>query len=137
MIKPYTFVSCSVVFAVALFGCGGKKKEEPAGDKPAPAADKGGAPAAPAGGGGDCIVGNYEWNDNGALRGFVFNADKSGKEIYEAGKDERPLTWSIKSDKVVHLSYTKSGDNMGGEFDIPYDCAAGSVGSIATPYKRK
>ena len=114
----------------AVFACG--KKDDKAsgggGDKPA---------VATGGGGGDCIVGEYWWDDNGAKRGFVFNADKSGKEIYEVGKDERPLTWSIKDDKTVHLSYTKSENNAGGEFDQPYNCAAGTFGTVATPYKRK
>jgi hypothetical protein len=119
-----------VILSSVLFACG-KKDDKSAGgggggDKPAVAT-----------GGGDCVVGEYWWDDNGTKRGFVLNADKSGKEVYEVGKDERPLTWSIKDDKMVHLKYTSSENVAGGEFDVPYNCAAGSFGSVATPYKKK
>jgi hypothetical protein len=81
-----------VALAILGFACGSKND-----DKPAASA---GEPAARSNTGeGDCIVGEYEWDDKGVKRGFVFTADKSGMEIYEPGKDERPLTWSI---KVVH-----------------------------------
>jgi len=124
-----------IVMISCLFACG--KKDDKAGDK-----KEGTAETKPGGGGGggagDCAVGTYEWNDNGALRGFVLNADRTGKEIYEAGKDERPLTWEATDDKTIKIVYSTVGDQVGGAtFNMPYNCAAGTFGTVATPYKKK
>ena len=130
-----TKLSMIMIVSSCLFACG--KKDDKASEK-----KEGAAAETKAGGGGggagDCAVGTYEWNDNGAMRGFVLDADRTGKEIYEAGKDERPLTWEATDDKTIKIVYSTVGDQVGGQaFNMPYSCAAGTFGSVATPYKKK
>ena len=126
-----TRLSLIVLVSACLFACG-KKDDTPADKKEGTSAET--KPAGGGGGGaGDCAVGTYEWDDNGAKRGFVLDADRTGKEIYEAGKDERPLTWEATSDKSIKIVYSTVGDQVGGQaFNMPYDCAAGTFGSVAT-----
>ena len=126
-----TKLSMILIVSSCLFACG--KKD---GDK------KEGATAETKSGGGGkagaCAVGTYEWDDNGSKRGFVLEADGNGKEIYEAGKDERPLTWEATDDKTIKIVYKTVGDQVGGaSYNMPYNCAAGTFGSVATPYKKK
>jgi hypothetical protein len=137
-----TKLSMIVILSSCLFACG--KKDDKAGDnkagdnkeaKPPETAPSGSA--APAGPIASCAVGTYEWDDNGKKRGFVLNADGTGKEIYEAGKDERPLTWTGERNRIK-IVYSTVGDQVGGAtFDMPYDCDAGTFGTRATPYKKK
>jgi len=118
-----------VVVCVVLAACG--KKEEKVGSGPRSAAAGGTAPASAAG---DCLVGTYELTDLGKLNQMIFNADKTGVDSKEDGKKQDKFTWSLKDDHTVHMVYPREGDSVGGQFDMPFNCADGT---FYTLYKKK
>ncbi|HUS28446.1 MAG TPA: hypothetical protein VMZ53_08055 [Kofleriaceae bacterium] len=114
-----TKLTLMFIVTLGVVGCGGKKEDKPA-------ATGGGAPAAKAGAKGDCLVGTYEYLDGGKAKQMVFNADKTGHDDKADGKTPDKFNWSLKDEKTVHIVYPAEGDNMGGEFDMPFDCASGT-----------
>jgi hypothetical protein len=118
-----------VVTVLCLSACS-KKDDKAAKGSTAPAGSA--ETKAAGGGGGDCLVGTYERDDAGVTKKMIFNADKTG--VDDKGDEKSNFTWSLKDDKTVHVKYLAEGDSVGGEFDMPFNCANET---FYTLYKKK
>jgi hypothetical protein len=128
-LRAMTKLTLMFIVIMGVVGCG-KKEDKPAASGGSAAPATGGAKAAP---GGDCLVGTYEHDDAGKIKKMIFNADKTGADDKGDGTSSK-FTWSLKDDKTVHIVYPAEGDSVGGEFDMPFNCANGT---FYTLYKKK
>ncbi len=83
--------------------------------------------AAAAASGETCVIGTWNLAEDGVVRSFTFKPDRTGQEVYTAS-DIRPLKWSLKDDRTIHLVYDAQGETVSTEADIGVDCARGMLG---------
>jgi len=112
----------AIILAVGIAGCkNAPKKDAPAADKEAPAAETKT----------DCLIGTWGYVENDFEMTFTFNEDKTGQEIYRPD-DIRPFTWTYKNGNPVIVYQGQTN-----EWEFSLDCSTNELKVMGTAYKKK
>lgn len=79
----------------------------------------------------DCLNGTWGYTENDTERIFIFNEDKTGKEVYSA-EEIRPFTWTYKEGNPAIIY-----DGETTEWQFVLNCETKELTIMGIAYKKK